>query len=79
MKFDTCKQKIEKVLKGQYMVNVELDKSTYAFLLQLLNKRYIETNDSCEKVQLNNAYKALKFCSESWLSQLNNEDTLEED
>lgn len=53
------------------MVNIELDESNYTYLLQLLNKRYTETDDMSEKTQLNNVYKILSFKSETWLSQLN--------
>lgn len=54
------------------MISIEIDESTYTYLLQLLNKRYVETDDISEKVQLNKIYKALCFKSETWLSQLNN-------
>lgn len=43
------------------MVNIELDESNYTYLLQLLNKRYTETDDLSEKTQLNNVYKILSF------------------
>ena len=54
------------------MISVELDESTYTYLLQLLNKRYSETGNLSERAQISYLYKALKFRSEIWLSQLNN-------
>ena len=59
-----------KIVKN--MISIEIDESTYTYLLQLLNKRYVETDDISEKEQLNKIYKALCFKSETWLSQLNN-------
>lgn len=52
------------------MISIEIDESTYTYLLQLINKRYAETDDISEKEQLNNIYKALCFKSETWLSNI---------
>lgn len=54
------------------MISIDLDECTYTYLLQLINKRYVEADTISEKIQLNNAYKALRFKSETWLSQLKN-------
>ena len=52
------------------MVLVELDDSSYTYLLQVLNEKYYSTTNISELQKINNLYKLLKFKSESWLSKI---------
>lgn len=54
------------------MVVVELDDTTYSDLIQILNEKFYSTADLTELSKINNIYKALRFKSETWLSQLKN-------
>lgn len=54
------------------MVVVELDDAMYTNLIQILNEKFYSTTDLSELAMINNIYKALRFHSETWLSQLNN-------
>ena len=52
------------------IVIVELDENSYTFLIKILNEKYYSTTDISELQKINNIYKALKFKSESWLSNI---------
>ena len=53
------------------MVTVDLNNDSYTYLIQILNEKYYSTTDIAELQRINNIYKALKFKSESWISNIN--------
>lgn len=50
---------------------IELDNTSYAYLIQMLNERFSRAEKSSERAQINHIYKQLKFRSETWLSLKN--------
>ncbi|MDU5219189.1 MAG: hypothetical protein E6124_00930 [Blautia producta] len=54
-------------------MTVELNDKGYIYLIQILEEKYYSTTDIAELKQINEIYKALKFKSESWLSNIQTE------
>lgn len=51
-------------------MTVELNDECYTYLIQILQEKYYSTTDIAELKEINEIYKALKFKSESWLSNI---------
>lgn len=49
---------------------VELDDSSYTYLLQVLNEKYYSTTDISELQKINQLYKIIQFKFDSWLSNI---------
>lgn len=54
-------------------MTVELNDECYTYLIQILQEKYYSTTDIAELKQINEIYKALKFKSETWLSNIQTE------
>lgn len=54
-------------------MTVELNDECYTYLIQILQEKYYSTTDIAELKEINEIYKALKFKSESWLSNIQTE------
>lgn len=54
-------------------MTLELNEECYSYLIQILQEKYYSTTDIAELKEINEIYKALKFKSESWLSNIQTE------
>lgn len=54
-------------------MTVELNDECYTYLIQILQEKYYSTTDIAELKEINKIYKALKFKSETWLSNIQTE------
>ena len=46
------------------IIIAEFDEESYTYLIEMLNKRYYQTEDTQELKKINQLYKILKFKSE---------------
>ena len=52
------------------IIIAEFDEESYTYLIEMLNKRYYQTEDTQKLKKINQLYKILKFKSETWLSHI---------
>ena len=56
------------------IVIIKIDEKSHRYLLEILSEKYYTTKNLEELKNLNNLYKLLKFKSESWLSNINQQE-----